>query len=150
VAPGGARCVAATREGEGMRKAVVLALVTAVAALGAVAAGQAATSSRASMMRDITITRFKVNANHTVTVFVKIHDWKMYPALVGKKTNKRDGGHWHIYVDGKYDNLSANPTRGVTTKLKKGDYKIYVALANDDHSLVKGTHPSKTITVMVG
>ena len=133
-----------------MRKALALGLITAVAALGLVSAGGAATTSRVSMMRDISITKFKVNSNGTVTVFVKIHDWKMYPALVGKRTNKPDGGHWHIYVDGKYNAYSANPTRGTTTKLKKGDYKIYVALANDDHSPVKGTHPSKTITVMVG
>ena len=133
-----------------MRKVLALALVTTVAALGLVAAGEAAPTSRASMMRDISITSFKVNKNDTVTVFVKIHDWKMYPALVGKKTNKPDGGHWHIYVNGKYNTYSANPTKGTTTKLQKGDYKIYVALANDDHSPVKGTHPSKTVTVMVG
>ena len=133
-----------------MRKVLALALVTTVAALGLVAAGEAAPASRASMMRDISITSFKVNKNDTVTVFVKIHDWKMYPALVGKKTNKPDGGHWHIYVNGKYNTYSANPTKGTTTKLQKGDYKIYVALANDDHSPVKGTHPSKTVTVMVG
>ena len=133
-----------------MRKVFALALVTTVAAFGVVAAGEAAPTSRASMMRDISITSFKVNTNDTVTVFVKIHDWKMYPALVGKKTNKPDGGHWHIYVNGKYNTYSANPTKGTTTKLKKGDYKIYVALANDDHSPVKGTHPSKTVTVMVG
>jgi len=133
-----------------LRKVLALALVTTVAALGLVAAGEAAPTSRASMMRDISITSFKVNKNDTVTVFVKIHDWKMYPALVGKKTNKPDGGHWHIYVNGKYNTYSANPTKGTTTKLQKGDYKIYVALANDDHSPVKGTHPSKTVTVMVG
>ena len=133
-----------------MRKALALALVTAVAALGLVSAGEAAPTSNASMMRDISITSFKVNKNDTVTVFVKIHDWKMYPSLVGKKTNKPDGGHWHIYVDGKYNTYSANPAKGTTTKLKKGDHRIYVALANDDHSPVKGTHRSKTITVMVG
>ena len=132
-----------------MRKALALALVTLVAVLGLVAAGNAATSTRTNMMRDISITNFKVNKNGTVTVFVKVHGWKMYPKLVGKKTNKADGGHWHIFVNGKYNNYSANATKGVTTKLKKGDYKITVALANDDHSPVKGTHPSKAITVMV-
>ena len=135
-----------------MRKALALALalVASVAALGVVAAGDAATRSRSEMMHEITLSSFKVNANHTVTVFVKIRGWKMYPSLVGKKTNKPDGGHWHIYVNGKYNTYSANPTKGTTTKLKKGDYKIYVALANDDHSPVKGTHSSKTVTVMVG
>ena len=132
-----------------MRKPLALALVTLVVALGLVASGGAATSKRASMMHEISIKTFKVNKGGTVTVFVKVRGWKMYPALVGKKTNKADGGHWHIFVNGKYNNYSANATKGVTKKLKHGDYKIRVALANDDHSPVKGTHPSKAISVMV-
>ena len=133
-----------------MRKALALTLVTLVAALGLVAAGGAATSKRTSMMHEISITNFKVNkGSGTVTVFVKVRGWKMYPALVGKKTNKADGGHWHIFVNGKYNNYSANATKGVTLKLKHGDYKITAALANDDHSPVKGTHPTKAISVMV-
>ena len=133
-----------------MRKALAISLVTLVAALGLVASGGVAMAQRTSMMHEISITNFKVN-NKTgvVTVLVKVRGWKMYPALVGKKTNKADGGHWHIYVNGKYNTYSANATKGTTTKLKKGDYKITVALANDDHSPVKGTHPSKAITAMV-
>jgi uncharacterized protein (DUF2141 family) len=133
-----------------LRKTLALALVTLVAALGLVASGGAATSTRTDMMHEISITNFKVNKGGTVTVFVKVRGWKMYPKLVGKKTNKADGGHWHIFVNGKYNNYSANATKGSTLKLKHGDYKITVALANDDHSPVKGTHPSKTITAMVG
>ena len=132
-----------------MRKAAVLALVSLVAALGLVAAGNAATSKRTDVMHEISITNFKVNKNGTVSVFVQIRGWKMYPKLVGKKTNKPDGGHWHIFVNGKYNSYSANATKGVTTKLKKGDYKITVALANDDHSPVMGTHASKAVSVMV-
>jgi hypothetical protein len=143
------RCAAGNQEALSLRKAVVLALVALVAALGLVAVGNAAPSTRTDMMHEISITNFKVNKSGTVTVFVKIRGWKMYPALVGKKTNKADGGHWHIFVNGKYNNYSANATKGVTTKLKKGDYKITVALANDDHSPVKGAHPSKAVSVMV-
>jgi hypothetical protein len=133
-----------------LRKALTISLVTLVAALGLVASGGAAMAQRTSMMRDISITNFKVN-NKTgvVTVLVKVRGWKMYPSLVGKKTLKTDGGHWHIFVNGKYNNYSANAKKGVTTKLKKGDYKITVALANNDHSPVKGTHPSKPVSVMV-
>jgi len=132
-----------------LRRTLALTLVAAVAALSLVAAGGAATTKPAATMHEISITKFTVNKSGTVTVFVKIRGWKMYPALVGKKTNKADGGHWHIYVNGKYNTYSANATKGTTTKLKKGDYKITVALANDDHSPVKGTHPSKAITAMV-
>lgn len=132
-----------------MRKALVFALVTLVAAVGVVAVGSAATSSRTDVMHGISITNFKVNKNGTVTVFVKVRGWKMYPSLVGKKTLKKDGGHWHILVNGKYNNYSANAIKGATLKLKHGDYKITVALANNDHSPVRGTHPSKAISVMV-
>lgn len=131
-----------------MRKLLVLAAAL-VLGISIVAAAQAGSRTQASMMRGIAITNFKVNANKTVTVFVKVHDWKMYPKLVGKKTNKADGGHWHIYVNGKYNNYSASAKSGHTTVLKHGDYKIYVALANDDHSPVKGSDRSKTISVMV-
>jgi ABC-type glycerol-3-phosphate transport system substrate-binding protein len=144
------RCAVENQEARSLRKTLALALVTLVAALGLVASGSAATSKRTNLMREISITNFKANKNGTVTVFVKVRGWKMYPKLVGKKTNKADGGHWHIYVNGKYNTYSANATKGVTTKLKNGDYKITVALANDDHSLVKGTHPSKAVTAMVG
>lgn len=137
-----------------MTKVTVLAVAALLAAAGVAGLGgagvaQATTSKRSAVMHEIQLTNFKVNANGTVTVFVKIRGWKMYPALVGKKTNKPDGGHWHIFVNGKYNNYSANATRGVTTKLEHGDYKIYVTLANDDHSPVKGTHKSKTVSVMV-
>jgi hypothetical protein len=132
-----------------LRKLLVLAAAL-VLGISIVAAAQAGTRAHDSMMRGITLTNYKVNGNGTVTVFVKVHDWKMYPALVGKKTNKPDGGHWHIYVNGKYNNYSASTKSGHTTKLKHGDYKLYVALANDDHSPVKGAERSKTVTVMVG
>jgi hypothetical protein len=131
-----------------LRKPLVLA-ATLVLGVSAVAAAQAGSRANDSMMRGIAISNFKVNPDRTVTVLVKVHNWKMYPKLVGSKTNKKDGGHWHIYVNGKYNNYSASAKSGKTTKLKKGDYKLYVALANDDHSLVKGADRSKKISVMV-
>ena len=131
-----------------MRKLFVLTTAV-VLGVSVVAAAQAGSRTHAAVMRGIVITNFKVNADKTVTVFVKVRDWKMYPKLVGSNTNKKDGGHWHIFVNGKYDNYSASVKSGKTTKLKKGDYKLYVALANDDHSPVKGSDRSKKISVMV-
>ena len=131
-----------------MRKLLGLAAAL-VLGISVAAAAQASPRAHASMMRGISISSFKVNANKTVTVFVKVHDWKMYPKLVGSKTLKKDGGHWHIFVNGKYNNYSASATSGKTLVLKHGDYKIYVALANNDHSPVKGADRSKSISVMV-
>jgi hypothetical protein len=131
-----------------VRKILVLCLSITVVAVLAVGA-QARPSAPSAMMYGIAITDFKVNGNGTVTIKVKPRNWKMYPASVGKKPNKMDGGHWHILVNGKYNNASASATTGKTTVLKKGDYKIRVVLAHNDHSAVKGSDPSKTISVMV-
>jgi hypothetical protein len=83
-------------------------------------------------------------------VKVRITGWEMYPAFVGKRPNRPDGGHWRIYVDGRYDGLSANPTSGRTHRLTPGSHRIAVALANDDGSRVAGAHPSRTLTVTIG
>jgi Regulator of chromosome condensation (RCC1) repeat len=84
-----------------------------------------------------------------VSVRVKISNWKMYPALVGKKPNKPDGGHWRIYVDGRYNSFSTQATTGKTTKLKPGTHRIWVILANNDDTAVAGTRRSRTLTVVV-
>jgi hypothetical protein len=84
-----------------------------------------------------------------VSLRVRISNWNMYPALVGKKPNKPDGGHWRIYVDGRYNSSSSQPTAGKTTKLKPGTHRIWVILANNDETAVAGTQRSKTLTVLV-
>lgn len=131
-----------------MRKALQLVLLVALAAIGVTAAAQAQ-PAKTSGMYEIQITNFKVNPNKSVTVNVKIRGWKMYPKAVGSKKLAKDGGHWHIYVNGKYNTYSANATVGKTTPLKKGDYKLRAELANNDHSPLKEPAKSKTISVMV-
>jgi alpha-tubulin suppressor-like RCC1 family protein len=88
-------------------------------------------------------------SGNVVLVRVKISGWKLYPALVGMKPNKPDGGHWRIVVDGKSNSISTNSTAGRTTKLKPGKHKIWVKLVNNDHSDVAGTRPSRPFTVVV-
>ena len=132
-----------------MRKAALL-IVSLALVVGAIAAGAQAGSSRSDGMYGIKIVNYKVNADRTVTINVKIRGFKMAPGSVGKKTNKVGSGHWHIYVNGKYNNAVANPTMGKTKKLKKGEYKVYVELANNDHSSLNEKTVSKTIPVMVG
>ena len=130
-----------------MRRITMLAVAVALGALAAGGAAQASTGTAGRMMHSIQITNFKVNANHTVTISVKIHGLTLAPALVGKK-NVAGKGHWHIYVNGKYNNFAAT-TSGKTMQLKKGDYKVYVTLNNNDHSPISPPARSKTITVMV-
>ena len=130
-----------------MRRITTLAVAVVLGALAVGGAAQAQTGTTRSMMESIKITNFKVNANHTVTISVKIHGLTLAPALVGKK-NVAGKGHWHIYVNGKYNNF-ASATSGRTKPLKKGDYKMYVTLNNNDHSPLSPLVRSKTISVMV-
>jgi hypothetical protein len=119
-------------------------VVVAVLSVG-VSAGLSSTSGRS-----ISIVKTSTAANGIVTVTVKINGWKMYPARVGKKPNKPGGGHWHIFVDGKYNNASASAATGKTVVLKSGSHKIFAELANNDHSLLKPPVVSRTVTVKVG
>jgi Regulator of Chromosome Condensation (RCC1) repeat protein len=84
-----------------------------------------------------------------VVVKVKLSDWKMYPDLAGKKPNKPDGGHWRIFVDGRFNNRATQATTGKTTKLKPGKHRIWVILANNDDTAVAGAQRSKTLAVIV-
>ena len=69
----------------------------------------------------------------------------MYPRLVGSKSNKPDGGHWILYVNGKALARSAT-TRATATKLPKGKIRFFAALANNDNSTVKGATHSDAFT----
>ena len=127
-----------------MRLFLAPLVVAAVLSVG-VGTGAASTAGRS-----ISIVKTSAAANGVVTVTVKITGWKMYPALVGKKKNKPNGGHWHIFVDGKYNNASASATTGKTLVLKNGSHKIYAELANNNHSLLSPPVTSKTTTITVG
>lgn len=129
-----------------MRKVFALILTLALAAAIAATTAQAR-SHTAQGMYGIQITNYKVNANHTATINLKIRGLKLAPALIGKK-NAAGQGHWHIYVNGKYNNASG-ATSGKTKALKPGHYKVYVTLNNNDHSPLSEPTRSKTITVMV-
>jgi hypothetical protein len=122
----------------------VLVLVAA-----AVAAAILVAQTGAASGRSITLVSARATSSGIVVVHVRITGWKMYPALVGKQTNKPDGGHWHIFVDGKYNNFSANATVGKTLKLKAGWHTLQAELANDDHSELKPPVKSKTMRVHV-
>jgi hypothetical protein len=130
---------------------VTVRRIVAVLVSAAIAAAVATTvaTARSDGMYAIQITGYKVNSDKTVTIKVKVRGLKLAPAKVGK-ASVAGQGHWHIYVNKKYNNFSASPTSGKTKKLKKGDYKVYVELVNNDHSPLSERTVSKTIPVMVG
>ena len=119
------------------------ALVSVALAL-LVSAGLAA----AATQRSIAITSASADGD-VVTVKVRITGWKMYPRLVGKSARRADGGHWHVFVDGKYNGFSSHPTTGRTTKLAEGSHTIRVELANNDHSSLKPPVRSRNVTVTI-
>jgi alpha-tubulin suppressor-like RCC1 family protein len=114
----------------------------------AVAAGFAHSLALVGPTPSISLLRTRASGNKAV-VEVKVTGWKMYPSLVGQLPNKPDGGHWRIFVDGKYNNLSTSPTTGRTTKLKPGKHTIWAKLANNDDSDVAGSRRSRTVTVII-
>ena len=60
------------------------------------------------------ITLLSAKDDHgVIRVIVRITGWKLAPTLVGKKPTPGTG-HWHIYVNGKYNNFSARPKTGRT------------------------------------
>lgn len=121
-----------------MRRTVMPLAVLAAAALLAVPAAAAGKPA-------VTVTGTTVKGG-IVTVAVRITGWKLLPARVGKKPNTPGGGHWHVFVDGKYNNAVA-ATRGATTKLAPGAHTIRAELANNDHSRL--SPPVRSVAVKI-
>lgn len=130
-----------------MRKIMMAALaVVAIGVPAGAVAGAPAHHADAGMY-GITIKNYIINSSdHTVTLKVKIRGLKM--GAMSKK-NVAGQGHWNIYVGGKLNNYSVNPTTGKTKPLAKGDYKVYVSLVNNNGTPLSEPTRSKTVSVMV-
>ena len=131
-----------------MRKVVLLLAVIAVGIV--VWTAQAQPSPVAQAARSIRILSATAS-NGVITLRVTITGWKMYPRLVGKAP-KPDGGHWHVYVDGRFNNDATNATRG-TTKLTRllspGTYRVSAHLANNNHVEPRPRIVSNVVTVRI-
>lgn len=125
-----------------MRKLAALAAVVVVSTAAAAVASAHGTPAIALLSAKA--------SGHTIVVHVRIHDWKMLPARVGKKPNSSEGGHWHVFVDGKYNNFSASATTGRALKVKAGWHTVQVELANNDHSELRPAVKSRKLRVHVG
>jgi hypothetical protein len=84
----------------------------------------------------VKITRVHPNPNTgCISLRLRLNGWQMYPGKVGTPVNDFDGGHYHVYVNGKYHNFGSNPTRARACGLAGGrTYSLRVILANNDHS----------------
>lgn len=83
-----------------------------------------------------------------VILKVKITGWKMAAPREGP-VPKPDTGQWQIYADDRYAGFSDEPSYGIITGLAGGTYKIWVALARTDYSLVYPLIRSRPVTVRV-
>jgi len=129
-----------------VRKLILVGLAMLAVATGPMQAGAHSTRQASP---SITLVSVKELPGRIVRVEVRITAWKMIPSKVGKKPNSATGGHWHIFVNGKYNNLSANATTGRTVKLRRGRYAIRAELAYNDHSELTPPARSRTLTIKV-
>jgi hypothetical protein len=85
----------------------------------------------------------------TVILRVKIKGWKMAAPHRGPLPRPRTG-QWQIFADDRYAGFSYEPSYGRIDELPAGTYRIWVALARTDYSLVYPLIRSQGVTVHVG
>jgi len=83
-----------------------------------------------------------------VILRVRITGWKMAAPREGP-VPKPHTGQWQIFADDRYAGFSYQPTYGAITGLAVGTYRIWVALARTDYSLVYPLIRSQPVTVRV-
>jgi hypothetical protein len=95
----------------------------------------------------VKITRVHPNPNTgCVSLRLRLLGWKMYPGQVGQPVNQVDGGHYHVYVNGKYYAFGSNAERARACGLTRGrTHSLRVVLAYNNHTELKAR--SQTITV---
>ncbi len=84
-----------------------------------------------------------------VILKVKITGWKMALPAQGPKPKPRTG-QWQIFAGDRYVGWSDQPTYGILTEMPVGTFKVWVALARTDFSLVYPLIRSQRVTVRVG
>ena len=114
-----------------------------LAGLLAIANGCGSRSQRSS----IRILHWSVYGS-AVILKVKINDWKMTAPHQGPVPKPRTG-QWQIFADDRYAGFSDQPSYGTIDGLAAGTYKIWVALARTDSSLVYPLIRSQPVTVHV-
>ena len=70
-----------------------------------------------------------------VIVKVKVSGWRLTRPLQGPIPKPRTG-QWQIFVDNRYAGFSYNGTWGTINGVPPGSYRLWVALARTDYSLV--------------
>lgn len=121
-----------------MRKIVVLTLAAAIGALLATSLALAVRPpSQGQVERTPAVRILRVHPNPNtgcISLELRIRGWTMYPGQVGDPVNQPGGGHYHVYVNGKYYTFGANATSARACGLAGGaTYRLQVILAYDNH-----------------
>jgi len=97
----------------------------------------------------VQITRVHPNPNTgCISLRLRLLGWRMYPGEVGSSVNRPDGGHYHVYVNGKYNRFGSNATRARVCGLESGQtYRLRVVLANNNHRELRAR--SQVVTVVL-
>jgi len=85
----------------------------------------------------------------SVVLQVKISGWKMAAPRQGVVPKPRTG-QWQIFAGDRYVGYSDEPSYGVIEQMPVGTYRVWVALARTDYSLVYPLIRSRSVTVHVG
>lgn len=123
-----------------MRKVLVLALAATVAALTlvtlAVATPRPPDAVHVERYPTVDVLRVHPNPNTgCIGVELRIRGFTMAPGLIGDPSIKRGQGHYHVYVNGKYNSLGANPRNARACGLETGrTYNVQVILAYNNHT----------------
>jgi hypothetical protein len=121
-----------------MRKIVVLTLAAAIGALLATSVALAQRPpSQVQVERSPAVRILRVHPNPNtgcISLELRIRGWRMYPGQIGDPVNQPGGGHYHIYVNGKYYTFSANAATARACGLAGGaTYRLQVILAYNNH-----------------
>jgi hypothetical protein len=120
--------------------------LVALAVAGFLAVGAGCGSSAERPAIKIVHTRVEGSA---VILQVKVSGWKLVAPREGP-VPKPDTGQWQIFANDRYAGFSYQPTYGIIDGLAGGTYRIWVALARTDYSLVYPLIRSPSVIVHVG
>lgn len=97
----------------------------------------------------VKITRVHPNPDTgCISLRLRLLGWVMYPGEAGDAVNRPDGGHYHVYVNGKYHSFDSDASRARACGLATGQtYTLRVVLANNNHSELRARSQVVTVTL---
>jgi len=138
-----------------MRKVVVLALTAALAGLSVAAAAVAGNGPRpeadvqVERYPTVRITSVHPNANSgCIGLGLRIRGFKILPNAIGESWVRRNAGHYHIYVNGRYHSVGTTTHPHVCGLATGRTHRLQIILALNDHTEIAAR--SQVVTAVLG